>query len=194
MATSRREQLVETALKLFYQEGFHATGIDRILAEAGVAKMTMYKYFKSKDELILAVLRRRDETFRNWFMRQVEDRASTAQARLLAIFDVYDDWLHSDDASHGCLFINATAEFADQDNPIHAAAAETKRLVLGYVRELAAQAGAQAPQALAIQLVLLLEGATVTAQVTGDRDAIWEGKKAAELLVQAALIAAERDN
>ncbi len=193
MATSRRE-LVETALKLFYQEGFHATGIDRILAEAGVAKMTMYKYFKSKDELILAVLRRRDETFRNWFMRQVEDRASTAQARLLAIFDVYDDWLHSDDASHGFLFINATAEFADQDNPIHAAAAETKRLVLGYVRELAAQAGAQAPQALAIQLVLLLEGATVTAQVTGDRDAIWEGKKAAELLVQAALIAAERDN
>ncbi len=187
MAISRREHLVDTALKLFYQEGFHATGIDRILAEAGVAKMTMYKYFKSKDELILAVLRRRDELFRSWFVHQVEARANTAQARLLALFDVYDDWLHSEDASHGCMFINATAEFAEPENPIHVAAAETKRLVLGYVRALATSARVQAPEVLATQLVLLLEGATVMAQVTGNRDAIWEAKKAAELLVCTAL-------
>ena len=135
----------------------------------------------------MAALRRRDELFRSWFVHQVESRTSTARARLLALFDVYDDWLHSEASSHGCMFINATAEFADQDNPIHATAAETKRLVLGYVRDLAASAGAQAPQALATQLVLLLEGATVMAQVTGDRDAIWEAKKAAELLVRAAL-------
>ena len=101
MATSRREHLVDTALELFYQDGFHATGIDKILAKAGVAKMTMYKHFKSKDELILAVLRRRDELFRNWFMREVERRAQTPSERLLALFDVYDDWLHDDGSSHG---------------------------------------------------------------------------------------------
>lgn len=189
MVSSRREQLVDTALRLFYQDGFHATGIDRILTEAGVAKMTMYKYFKSKEELILAVLRRRDELFRNWLMREVERRAQTASERLLVLFDVYDDWLHDDASSHGCMFINATAEFADQENPIHAAAAETKRLVLGYVRGLAAAAGAQAPDALATQLVLLLEGATVTAQVMGNRETAREARKAAELLVQAALAA-----
>ncbi len=188
MAVSRRDHLVNTALQLFYDEGFHATGIDRILAQAGVAKMTLYKYFKSKDELILATLRRRDERFRNWFVHQVEGRAQTANARLLALFDVYDDWLHSDDSSHGCLFINATAEFAAEDNLIHVAAAETKRLVLSYVMDLATAAGAQAPQTLATQLVLLLEGATVMAQVTGDRDAIWQAKKAAVQLVETALM------
>lgn len=188
MATSRRDHLVDTALTLFYQDGFHATGIDKILATAGVAKMTMYKYFKSKDELILAVLRRRDELFRNWFMREVERRTPTAAERLLALFDVYDDWLHDEGVSNGCMFINATAEYATPDDPIHAAAAETKRLVQSYVRDLAVAAGAQDPDELATQLVLLLEGATVMAQVSGNRDTARQARKAAELLVQAALV------
>jgi AcrR family transcriptional regulator len=187
MVADRRQHLVDTALKLFYRHGFHATGIDTILAEAGVAKMTLYKHFKSKDELILAVLRRRDELFRNWFMREVERRGRTAPERLLALFDVYDAWLHDEGTTHGCLFINATAEFAAQDDPIHTAAAHTKQLVLGYVRELATAAGADHPDTLARQLVLLLEGATVTAQVTGNRDAADEARQAAEILIQAAL-------
>ena len=73
MSKSRRDDLVETALKLFYSGGFNATGIDRILAESGVAKMTLYKHFRSKDELILAVLHRRDEQFRNWLMAEMEN-------------------------------------------------------------------------------------------------------------------------
>ena len=84
MAPSRRDHLVDTALELFIRDGFHATGIDKILAESGVAKMTLYKHFKSKDELILSALRRRDERFRNWFMRAVESRAQAPRQRLLA--------------------------------------------------------------------------------------------------------------
>ena len=72
---SRRDELVETALDLFYRNGFHATGIDRILAEAGVAKMTLYKHFRSKDDLIVAALERRDERFRAWFQGTVEREA-----------------------------------------------------------------------------------------------------------------------
>ena len=77
MASLRRDHLVATALALFSKHGYHATGIDRILAESGVAKMTLYKHFRSKDELILAALRRRDEEFRRWLQAEIESRAAT---------------------------------------------------------------------------------------------------------------------
>ena len=88
MPLSKRDHLVETARRLFYRDGFHNTGIDAILAEAGVAKMTLYKHFKSKDELILAVLRRQDEEFRNQLMRRVEKDHKGPRERLLGLFDV----------------------------------------------------------------------------------------------------------
>ncbi len=185
MAASRREHLLDTALELFYRDGFHATGIDRIVAEAGVAKMTLYKHFKSKDELILAALRRRDERFRNWFMRAVERRAATPRGRLLAVFDALGEWA-AGEAFSGCMFINAAAEFERADDPIHAAAAEHKRLVLAYLRELAAAAGAADPDSLARQLFLLEEGAIVAAYVVGDTGAHADAKAAAEVLLERA--------
>ena len=136
MARGKREELVETALALFGREGFHATGIDRILAEAGVAKMTLYHHFRSKDELILAALRLRDERFRNDFMRRVEKNADDPAERLLAIFDVFAEMFREGGAT-GCTFINACAEYADPDSPIHRAAAEHKRLFVEYVWALA---------------------------------------------------------
>ena len=138
MTATRRDHLVETAAKLFARHGFHATGIDRILAEAGVAKMTLYKHFRSKDELILAALRRRDEEFRNWFVRKVEARARRPAARLLAVFDVLAEWFEQPDFA-GCTFVAAAAEFHPAEDPIHAAAAEHKRLLLAFLRELAAR-------------------------------------------------------
>ncbi len=186
MASSRREHLVDTALELFSREGYHATGIDRILAEAGVAKMTLYNHFKSKDELILAALRRRDERFRNWFMRAVEGRAKTPRARLLAIFDVLQEWFDSKEFN-GCTFINASAEFGRPDDPIHGACAEHQQLVQGYLGELAAAAGATDPEALAGQLMLLMEGAIVMRHTAGRRDAAIKARGAAEILVERAL-------
>jgi AcrR family transcriptional regulator len=82
---SPRERLIEAGLQLFYGEGFHATGIDAVIAETGVAKKTLYKHFKSKEDLILAVMRRRDELYRNWFMREVEKRSTHPEKRLLAL-------------------------------------------------------------------------------------------------------------
>ena len=187
MASSRRDHLVDTALDLFCREGFHATGIDTILAESGVAKMTLYKHFRSKDELILATLRRRDERFRNWFMRAVESRAATPRERLLAMFDALGEWAQGRDFT-GCMFINASAEFAKRDDPIHAAAAEHKRLVLAYVRDTAAAAGARDADELAWQLTLLMEGAIVMAHVCGATEqAVAKGRKAAASLLREAL-------
>ena len=191
MGRDRREHLVQTALDLFCRDGFHATGIDRILSEAGVAKMTLYKHFRSKDELILAVLRRRDEEFRNWFMRAVESRADTPRARLICLFDVLGEWFAQTDFT-GCTFINAAAEFGAADDPIHASAAEHKRLVRSYIRELAEAAGAVDPDALANALNLLIEGAITMAYVAGEKTAAVRARDAAVVLIDAALPASGR--
>ena len=169
-ALSKREQIVTAALELFYRDGFNATGVDRISAEAGVSKKTLYNHFKSKEELVLATLRKRDGVFRNRILRETERLGSTPRDRLLAIFDAHGAWFQEKNFS-GCMFINAAAEFSSQDDPNHLACAEHKRLVRDYLREIAEQAGARDPQALAAQLNLLLEGAIVEAHVSDNRDA-----------------------
>jgi AcrR family transcriptional regulator len=188
MTSIRRDHLVDTALNLFSRNGFHATGIDRILSESGVAKMTLYKHFKSKDELILAALRRRDELHRNWFMREVEKLASSPRERLVALFTALETWFQSAEFS-GCCFINATAEYGDKDDPIHAAAAEHKRLTRAYIRELAEAAQVKEPDALTDQLMLLIEGATVSAQITGEATPAQQARAAAEVLIARAVAA-----
>ncbi len=201
--SKKRDQLVESALELFGREGFHATGIDKVLAAAGVAKMTMYKHFRSKEELILAVLRLRDERWRNSFMLGVEKRAKDPRSRLLAIFDQLGEWF-SDEGFCGCMFINATAEYADHDDPIHAASAEHKRLVEKYVRGLVEKARPSDPPdppdsglpgipgagVLARQLCLLMEGAVVLTQVCPGGDggcAAAAAKGAAGVLIDRAM-------
>ena len=82
MRPSKRDQIVNTALDLFYEHGFHATGIEKVLSGADVARMTLYNHFKSKEELIVAVLRQRDENFRDWVVRYVEQKAGTPRDRL----------------------------------------------------------------------------------------------------------------
>ena len=183
MASGKRDHLVDTALDLFYQYGFHATGVDKILEKAGVARMTLYNHFKSKDELILATLRRRDEKFRNSFMRAVERSGKTPRDRLLTIFDVLEEWISGKDYS-GCMFINASAEFANFDDPIHMAAGEHKNLILKFLRELAVAADAKEPEELADGLMLLMEGAIVMSYVAGDKKAAARAKTAAKKLIQ----------
>ena len=197
VADSRREHLVETALRLFYTHGFHATGIDRILSEAGVAKMTLYKHFRSKDELILATLRRRDELFRNWLMGAMEQAGGDPRERMLAMFDALDDWFHGRALStlgfHGCAFIKAAGEFDDPDHAVHRACAEHKRLIVDYLTGLATTAGAAEPKTLAEQLALLKEGAIVTAQVRGMANAAEQARPIARAMIDAACGASSHD-
>jgi AcrR family transcriptional regulator len=185
MTRSRRDHLLDTALALFYRRGFHATGIDTVLAEAGVAKMTLYNHFRSKDELIAAALERRDRRFRAWFVERAEALAQTPRGRLLALFDVLAEWF-AQPGFQGCMFINAAAEFRDPGHPAPAAAAEHKALLEAYVRGLAAAAGAAEPERLAGQLVLLMDGAITARQVRGD-GAARLAREAAEVLVDRAI-------
>ncbi|MEJ2122142.1 MAG: TetR/AcrR family transcriptional regulator [Alphaproteobacteria bacterium] len=164
--SQRREQLLDTAITLFARHGYHAVGIDTILKCAGVSKKTLYRHFRSKDELILAALRKYDGRFRNAFMRQVEARAAEPRGRLLAVFDVAADWFEADNF-YGCMFVNAVGEYAEAETPIRRACRDFKAEMRRYIEDLCRQAGAPEPATLAAELALLLEGAIVTAQVSG---------------------------
>ena len=184
MPESPREKLIRTAQRLFYKNGIHATGIDKVVAEAGVAKMTLYKHFKTKNDLVLAALHRADEEFRNFLMRIVEQKGRTPLDRLLAVFDFLDEWRCQDDFS-GCNFINACGEFSSHDHPINLAAANHKKLVLAYLTKLATAAELPNPALTAMYLFLLMEGATVAMQLNVDADACMKARRAAEVLLRA---------
>ncbi len=179
---SKREQLINTAKKLYAEKGYHATGIDTILAESGIAKKTLYNHFRKKDELILAVLRQHDSEFRNYFMRQVETIADKPADRLLAMFDVAEAWF-SQNNFFGCMFINAIGEYSEEDTPIRDACREFKKLMRDYIRDVAVEAAAADPEALADELALLFEGAIVTAQVSKRANAAKTAKHIAKTLI-----------
>ncbi len=181
--SSKREHLIETALRLFYEGGFHAVGIDAIIAASGVAKTTLYKYFPSKEDLIIAVLRRRDEWGRQMFVQGINKVGTDARSKLLAAFDVFEQWFASD-AFCGCMFVNAAAEFPQISDAAHVIAAEHKRLFTKIIRDLCQEAGARAADDMAEELMLLLDGATVSAQVRRDPVAAQIARRTANLIIK----------
>lgn len=166
MPPSRRDDLIDAAMRVFYRHGFHASSLDDIQKEGGISRMTLYNHFKSKDELVIAAMRRRDEIFRNRLMKFVESKGRTPRDRLLAVFDFHEDWFTGDEFC-GCMFINASAEFGAADSAPRRLAAEHKQEIVRYLRELCEAAGIQDPAETAEQLSILLEGAIVTARVVG---------------------------
>ncbi|WP_375201377.1 TetR/AcrR family transcriptional regulator [Hyphococcus sp.] len=183
MSASKRDELVQNALKAFYRGGFHAIGMDALAKETGVSKTAMYKHFRTKEELILATLRLRDEQFRNWLVRRVEALAATPQEQLLAIFDALAEWFREPEF-RSCMFIKASSEFQDRSHPIHAASAEHKRLLLVYFQTLTHAAGAQDPDGLARRILLLKEGAIVLAHLHDPEMAAADARAAAQALIK----------
>lgn len=181
MRPSKRDELVRKALEIFYREGFHATGMDLLAAETGISKTTMFKHFRSKEELILAVLRLRDQNFRNWLFRRMEE-AGSPRAQLEAMFDALAEWFASPEF-RSCMFIKAASEYPDTDHPIHAQAAEHKRLLFRQLHKIAADAGAEDPAAMARALLLLKEGAIVTAHLGHEADPAGDAKAVASGLL-----------
>ncbi len=182
MMQSKRQQLVDAAVDLFSAHGYHGVGIDRIAEEARVTKKTMYHHFRSKEELILAALRHYDGIFRNNFMKAVGDAAEDPEGRLLAIFDVAHAWF-SDKKFYGCMFINAIGEYSEPDTAIRSVCADFKKLIRTYIEKLAKEAGLKEPAKIAATLALLLEGSTVTAQVSGDPGCAKTARDAAKVLI-----------
>jgi AcrR family transcriptional regulator len=187
MSASKRDDLVQNALKAFYQGGFHAIGMDRLAKETGVSKTAIYKHFRSKDDLILATLRLRDEHFRNWLMRRTEALAEDPRDRLVAAFDALAEWF-LEPGFRGCMFIKASSEYQDRDNPIHVAAAEHKRLVRRWFEELAVAAGVVEPRLLAEHLLIIKEGAIVLAHLHDPAKIAQQARATAQTVVEAELL------
>ncbi|MFT5422803.1 MAG: AcrR family transcriptional regulator [Phycisphaerales bacterium] len=196
MPPSRRQDLIDTALSLFMAQGYHATGIDRILKESGVSRMTLYNHFKSKDELILATLQHRHETLEQDLDSTLADCDCDPIERLLAVFDYHTAWLTSPEF-HGCAFVNAAAEFPSQSCEIRGLIARHKRSVVARLCREATAAGLDQPESLAQRLNLILEGAIAAAMSTDSpcgsdpealsaADAASHAKAAAEILIERA--------
>jgi AcrR family transcriptional regulator len=157
--TPAGRRALDAAAELFYQQGIHAVGVDAIAAAAGITKKTLYACFGSKDRLVTAYLRERDERWRQWLHEQVDARGGSAADRILATFDALAEWTEREN-SRGCGFVNALAELPSSDHPARAVIAEQKRWMLEYLTTLTAAAGAPAPESLARTLLILHEGAS----------------------------------
>jgi AcrR family transcriptional regulator len=183
-APSARERLLAAANELFYEEGVHTVGIDRIIARAGVAKASLYATFGSKDELIRAYLEGRHAARRARMDRHLA-AYPTPREKLLGVFDLLGDSF-ADPGFHGCAFINASAEAAPGS-----ATEEATGAYRGWVRSLfaglARDAGATDPEGLARQLVLLYDGAGIAARMDHNPAAATAARHAAAVLVDAAL-------
>jgi len=177
-----RERIVRTAYELFRRHSMKTVGVDRIVAEAGVAKTTLYRHFRSKDDLVVAVMERHQELWtRGWFVHEIEARGATPAAQLLAVFDVVEEWFR-EDSFPGCLFINSLIETHDDLGAIRAASVRGIEEVYVILRRLATDAGAADPSSLAHRLQLMLRGAFVAAS-QGEMDAIRETKAVARLVL-----------
>jgi len=185
MAQRKRDHLLAVAQKMFCATGFHNVSVDAIINHAGVARMTLYKNFKSKEELIVATLRREDKLFRQWLVASVEARSTHPEDRIAQLFlALYERF--AEEGYYGCAFIRASIEFPDPHHPIHCAAREHKEMIRSHLRGLASEAGARNPFALAEQLYILFEGAITASQLHGEPwPADYAGQAAQHLVIAA---------
>ena len=187
--TDKREQLIDVAMQLFNKHGYHATGVDRIMAAAGIAKTTLYRHFKTKDELIVAVLAKVDEAARDEMRAFVEQASNDPRERLLATFGQLALWLE-DCTFAGCPFVAAAGEFGEGPNVVLEQVHLHKRLYLAYFEELVRAAGIPDAKTVARQLVMLHEGAVAFALVLGPRGVADDARQAAVAVIERAMAGA----
>jgi AcrR family transcriptional regulator len=181
----KRDHLIEVATDLFNRHGYHASGIDRVIAEAGIAKTTLYRHFRTKEDLIVAVLQRIDAKYREEMRAAVDRLAREPKQKLLASFDVLEDWFRGN-SFYGCPFMSAASEYNVRTSPVFQVVVLHKRLMIAYFEELARAAGFDEPARIGEEINLLHEGATAVAQVNGDPSTARRAKAMAARLIDVA--------
>src|SRR5437868_5898673 len=161
---SVRDRLLDATERLVYRHGVHGVGIDRILATAKVAKMSLYKHFDGKEALVVAMLERRHDAWMAWFADRTAVHASRSGGRLPAMFDALAEWF-AGPGFHGCAFINCAAEYPDPRHPVRRIARRHKEALQETIADWCRADGVD--RKLAPALYLLVEGAIVAALVDG---------------------------
>ena len=179
--TAARERILDAAYELFARRGVAQVGIDTVIARSGCCKASLYNQFGSKDGLALAFLDRREQLWtRGWLEAEVARRAAAPADRLLAVFDLFDEWFRRPDFA-GCAFINVLLE-SGRRTPVHRAAGEHLRRVRAILRGLAEAAGLAEAERFAQVWQILMNGAIVAAG-EGHRGAAHDARRAAELVL-----------
>lgn len=182
--TPAAQAVLESAAWLFYEKGINAVGVDAIAERAGVTKKTLYDQYGSKANLVAEYLTERDHDYYAWLRKEIEKHTGTD--RILAVFDALDTWMRKR-SPKGCAFVHAHGELlAVPDHPAHAVIRAEKRWILRLFVELAEAQGYAQPDAVATQLVCLLEGATVLRSISDITEAVAQSRTAAAILLDAA--------
>ncbi|MEV0087753.1 helix-turn-helix domain-containing protein [Saccharopolyspora sp. NPDC050642] len=181
MATRARERLVEAAEQLFYTEGIRAVGVERLVAASGVGRASFYRHFDSKDDLVVTMLR----GYADGVLERLKADVANRGGGPLAVFDSFAERFAAPDF-RGCASINTMVEMADPDSAAHRVAAEHKEEVTDYLDGLLAEAGYRGHRQLAEQLMLLIDGANVTALRERTAEPAKRAKAIAAALLEAA--------
>jgi AcrR family transcriptional regulator len=177
-----RQRIVLAASELFYRQGIAATGVDAVVAHAGLSKPTLYRYFPSKDHLVEAYLVHRDQENRAALESVFSRHPDGSIERLLAVFDWLHEW-HNSSTFRGCAFVRAASEFDRSDHPATEIIHSRKTWLRSKLRALAREAGIAVPVQFGDALMLLVEGATTTAFVEGDLQAARKAQRVAQALI-----------
>jgi AcrR family transcriptional regulator len=179
-----RERLLDTAFRLFYAHGPRGVGVDTVIAEAGVAKTTLYKHFPRKDDLVLAYLDKVDQAWFGQLRAAARAAGEDPRDQMVGLFDALSSACRRE-GYHGCAFINTAAE-SETGSDVHARTVEHKTVVRAWITDLARRAGATDPDLLARQITLLLDGGLSAGVLDADPGTPQAAKAAARVLVDAA--------
>jgi AcrR family transcriptional regulator len=182
---SARERLLAAASELFYAEGIHTVGVDRLIERARVAKATLYAIFGNKDGLVRAYLSARHDQTRSRISRELATRFDTPRERLLGVFEV-QGLSFSEPGFRGCAFVGANAE-SSPGSAVDEVTKDYRNWVHSLFRDLAQEAGVSDPVALAQQLVLLYDGAGISAWMDHDPGVVRASQAVASAMIDAAL-------
>lgn len=163
VGNTKRDEIVRQAYGVFYEHGCHATGVDRLLADSGISKRTLYKYFRSKEELVSAAVVHYKETTLTAMIAEISRRTNDPKEKLLAIFDLRREVLESGDYS-GCFAINAKLEYEGKNPEIEAACCDFETGFESFIANLCTEARLRNPEYTARQIMVLLEGTIVYGQ------------------------------
>jgi AcrR family transcriptional regulator len=181
-ATGARTRILDAAYDLFSRRGIRGVGIDAIISQSGVSRMTLYRHFRSKEDLVLAYLACREQQWtRAWLQAEVQQRAAAPHERLLAIFDVFDGWFH-ETGFEGCSFINVMLETAPDHDSIYEATTAYLAGIRDFLQELARDAGVADPDDFARKWHILMKGSIVAAG-EGDDQAARRAQQIGRLLL-----------
>lgn len=184
-ASAKRDLLLETAWSLFCRNGYRAVGIDTVLAEAGVAKMTLYNHFASKEDLIAAAMEKKGAETLAGLDQVIEAAGKSPAKRLLAVFDWLAAWLGSESFT-GCAFLKAVGEYTAANDKPRRAAAAFKQALQDRLEALCTEAELRSPSALARQLMVIIDGATIHADMHGSPAYAADARTMAKTLIEAA--------